>query len=435
LICKTSKKLSNRLQPYQEVVRVIEEIREERPKKIQLDIRVLKYLISYAEHQFGNRVTGRAYRERKNGEHIDNWNVEIEIVIPIYGDLVDVYRRDESLSMIDSYNFQFPYYEKMLDLLRPWSSKLDSNQISQIDNLDKYQTNSLLDLLSQTERNIGITLRKRNEFELSESYCQQALSHARLYEGTEEKKTNILCSVLRALYDLRGIQSNFIDALPFAEEAYDLVAIAYNPVHPKVQEAAGMLIECLMHKGDLYNAGRFAEATLDSLKDPANGLDQESEAVAKGYYNLATVINAQKGDLVKAEMLARESLHIRTSIYGKDHIKVGVSCDLLGCILMSQDNLGDETMELLERSLAIFTKNYGPDGTNTAVSNANLGVFYNQLADTQQTDERKIVYLNLSNSRLKEAVRIYTKIFGPNNPQSIKASSALSVIIRRLSEA
>jgi hypothetical protein len=65
-------------------------------------------------------------------------------------------------------------------------------------------------------------------------------------------------------------------------------------VHPKVQEAAGTLIECLINKGDLYNAERFAEATLDSLKDPANGLDQESEEVAKGYYNLANVIVQQK---------------------------------------------------------------------------------------------------------------------------------------------
>eukprot|EP00596_Hydrurales_sp_CCMP1899_P007459 CAMPEP_0119051712 /NCGR_PEP_ID=MMETSP1177-20130426/73245_1 /TAXON_ID=2985 /ORGANISM="Ochromonas sp, Strain CCMP1899" /LENGTH=183 /DNA_ID=CAMNT_0007031023 /DNA_START=659 /DNA_END=1208 /DNA_ORIENTATION=+ len=149
-------------------------------------------------------------------------------------------------------------------------------------------------------------------FELAESYCQQALSHARLYEGTEEDKTDILCSALTVLYDLKIIQSNFVDALPFAEEAYNIVAITYNPVHPKVQEAAGALIECLMHKGDLYNSERFAEATLDSLKDPANGLDQLSEEVAYGYYNLANVIHQQEGDLVKAEMLARESLRIRT---------------------------------------------------------------------------------------------------------------------------
>jgi hypothetical protein len=77
------------------------------------------------------------------------------------------------------------------------------------------------------------------------------------------------------------------------------------------------------------DAERFAEATLDSLKDPANGSDQESEEVADGYYDLGSVINAQEGDLVKAEMLARESHRIRTCIYGNDHLNVEYSCDLL----------------------------------------------------------------------------------------------------------
>jgi hypothetical protein len=410
-------------------------MRKERPKKVQLDIRVLGHLISFAEHQFGDRVLGKAYHERKNGEHVNNWKVEIEIMIPLYGELVTVYLADESLSMIDSYNFQFPYYEKMLDLSRPWSLKLDSNQASQIDNLDENQINIILYLLSTTERNMGITLRQRNEFELAESYCQQALSHARLYEGTEEDKVDLLCDALKAIYDISAFQENNVDALPFAEEAYNLAAIAYNPVHPKVQEIAGMLIDCLQHKGDLYNAERFAEATLDSLKDPANGLDHESEEVAKGYYNLANVIHQQKGDLVKAEILARESLRIRTRVYGIDHVNIGLSGSLLARILMSQGKLGNETMELLERSLVNNTKNFGPDGSNTAISDFNLGTLYHQLANTQQTYQKRKENLCLSKSKFEEVVQIYTKIFGSDNPQTIEALSILSIISLKLSDA
>jgi hypothetical protein len=435
LICKTLKKLSLQLQPCEEVARIIDEISEERPKKSQLDIRVLGHFVSYAEHQFGDRVPGKAYRKMLNGDRINNWNVEIEVMIPIYCNLVNVYSTDDSLSMIDKYNFQFPYYEKMLDLLRPWSLKLDSNSTSQIDKLDKYQMDFLLRLLSSTEHDIALVLKQRNELELAESYCQQALSHARLYQGTEEDKSDLICRNLRALYDLRGIQGNFVDALPFAEEAYDLVAIAYNPVHPKVQKAAGALIEYHIHNGDLYNAERFAEATLDSLKDPANGLDQESEEVANGYCNLANVINQQEGDLVKAEMLARESLRIRTRVYSNDHVNVGLTCNLLADILMSQGNLGDETMELFERSLANDTKHYGPDGRNTAISNVNLSNFYHKLADEQQIARRKVEYLSLSKSKFEEVVRIYTKIFGPDNPKTINASLALSIISLKLSEA
>jgi hypothetical protein len=88
---------------------------------------------------------------------------------------------------------------------------------------------------------------------------------------------------------LRIHQGDFVDALLLAEEAYNCVAVAYNPVHPQVQEAAGVLIECLVHKGDVYNTERFAQVTLDSLKHPANGVDQESEVLAVGYYNLGEV--------------------------------------------------------------------------------------------------------------------------------------------------
>jgi archaellum component FlaF (FlaF/FlaG flagellin family) len=72
--------------------------------------------------------------------------------------------------------------------------------------------------------------------------------------------------------------------------------MAYNPVHPEVQSAACMLIECLIHNGNLYDAERYSQLTLDSLKDPANAVDQNSELVAIGYYNLGKVINAQNGD-------------------------------------------------------------------------------------------------------------------------------------------
>jgi tetratricopeptide (TPR) repeat protein len=216
--------------------------------------------------------------------------------------------------------------------------------------------------------------------------------------------------------------------LPFAEETYDLVAIAYNPVHPKVQEAAGLLIECLVYKDDLHNAAeRFAEATLDSLNDPGNGLDQESEEVAKGYYNLTNVISEQEGDLVKAEMLLRESLRIRTRIFGYDHVNVGLTYGLLARILDSQDNMGDETMELLERDHAIIIKHEGSDTPNTAISNLNLGVFYNQLAGKQQVAQRYVDYLCLSKPTFEEAVRIYTMIFGLDDPWTMSASSELSI--------
>jgi hypothetical protein len=410
------------------------EIQNELSIKKKEEIRVLGHLISYAEHQFGDRVLGKAYRERGSGERINNWSVEILILHSIYKDLIDVYRKNESLSMVASDNLTLPYCQKMLELFRPWSAYLDVNCTSHIDRLDKDQINYTISYFVQTECNIGSIHQHRNEFILAEDHCQQALSYARMYEGEEEFKTDLLCSALNTLYELRSNQGNYVDALAFAEEIYNCAAVAYNPVHPEVQNAASALIECLVAKDDFYDAERFAEATLDSLKDPANGLDQQSEAVAKGYYDLGSVINQQKGDLVKAETLVRESLRIRTSLYDADHKQVAMSAGLLATILQSQGNLGSETKELHERSLVSDIRNYGPEGKNTAVTNSNLGKFYCLRADGSQTAEMMKENLSLSKSKYKEALRIYTKVLGPDNPRTIKASSIFSLISRKLSK-
>jgi hypothetical protein len=86
-----------------------------------------------------------------------------------------------------------------------------------------------------------------------------------------------------------------------------------------------MLIECLIHQGDLFNAERYAEQTYQNLRDIENWMDQGGKEVVEGAHNLADVILQQDGDLIKAEKLARESLHIRCRLYGPDHGRVGPS--------------------------------------------------------------------------------------------------------------
>jgi tetratricopeptide (TPR) repeat protein len=154
-------------------------------------------LISYALYQFGDRVVGKAYRERAfNGERIDDWRVEIGIFIPIYIDLISICNNDESLSVMDCDNLTFPYYEKILELLRPWSAYLDVSSASHIGSLDKDQINDTLFHLSQAEGNVGRSYLQRNQFDQAENHCQQALSYARMFEGKEELKTNSLCKAL-----------------------------------------------------------------------------------------------------------------------------------------------------------------------------------------------------------------------------------------------
>lgn len=72
------------------------------------------------------------------------------------------------------------------------------------------------------------------------------------------------------------------------------------------------------------------------------------QVLAEGAYNLANIIRLQKGDLIKAEKIARESIRIREAVriklsqphlvrqYSDAGQKVETSKDLLGRILWDQ---------------------------------------------------------------------------------------------------
>jgi hypothetical protein len=82
---------------------------------------------------------------------------------------------------------------------------------------------------------------------------------------------------------------------------------------------------------------------------------------------------------VKAEMLVRELLRIRSLLYDVDYPMLGHNTGLLGSILLSQKKTNSETKELLERSLAIDKRHCGPEGLNTAGSFVKMGSFYQEL--------------------------------------------------------
>jgi tetratricopeptide (TPR) repeat protein len=325
------------------VARIIEEILQQSSTNKKLDRRVLEHLLSYAELQFGDRIRGKAYRERSNGEQIENWVVEVEILFRINNFLASTNLGDESLGMKGCDKLSAPFYEKMIALLRPWWEYLNLRQTET--GIGKDRINYVLMYLSQTERNFALIYIRNNELNLAVDHCQLALHYARLFNGKEEEEIEILCKTLKRFSDVRVMQGNYDEALILAEEGYNCAATAYNPVHPEVLKAASMLIDCLVHKADYYNAERFGQATLDRLKDPANKLDQQGEIVANGYYDFANVIYQQKVDFITAEALIRESLRIRNQL--NNNAKVSRSRGLLADILMVQGKLGRETKELL----------------------------------------------------------------------------------------
>jgi tetratricopeptide (TPR) repeat protein len=145
-----------------------------------------------------------------------------------------------------------------------------------------------------------------------------------------------------------------------------------------------------------------------TLRDKKNGLNQEGEELASGAYNLADVIFRQKGNLVRAAELARESLRIRTLLYSNTSNCVGLSCNLLAKILQAQNKL-KESIELFERALSIFVKFEGTNSPQYAAGNLSLGNLRQKYAEIQPTAELKRKELKLSDSNFK--VYIYIHIY------------------------
>lgn len=251
-ICKTLKKLPNQIQPYRDVGRVITEILHS-PEIISQNKRILVHLLSFAELQFGERSSGKAYRERGT-DRIDNWTVEVEILFRICHSLVEIYNFDESLSVIVQFNSMMPYVQRMLDVLKPWST----DNASRIDRLSTVQMNYILQLSSRTDTKMASIHTGRGEFNKAEDMCKRALSSAKKYQPEGETKSILLYDTYRMYCDIRIRQDNYADASTFAEEAYNCVAIAYNPVHQEVQAAAGNLIDCLIQVGNYYDAERYS---------------------------------------------------------------------------------------------------------------------------------------------------------------------------------
>jgi hypothetical protein len=153
----------------------------------------------------------------------------------------------------------FPCLERLLSLLNPWMTNLDSDPSEGTNILSNEQQNSLLWQLHCTEQNMAVIAINRRQFDLAEGHCQRCLAYSRRYGSEGEEKITMIFQALKLCCSLQDYQVNYSDAIFFAEECYNLVVEAYDPVHPQVQEAAGVLIEVLIRKGDLFDAERYAQ--------------------------------------------------------------------------------------------------------------------------------------------------------------------------------
>jgi len=428
-MCLILKKLSKTLQPYRATIEVINETLASKKRD---NVRVLEHLLLYAEYQFGKRILGTALRER-GGQQITHWDAEISCLYKISSRISEIYASTHSMTAKISYEMVYPCYIRQLSLLGPWLIHLDSDASNRIDKLTEDDMSYLLGELYVTELKMAKVARYANQFVVAEGHCERCLVYSKCFTEGKIKTTSIF-RVLCILVDSREHQGDWFGGVRFAEEAYNLVIEAYDHFHPEALEAAGILISSLIKANNLFDAERYAEVTYMNLKDHKNGIGLEGVEVAEGAYNLADVIHKQNGDLSRAELLARESLRIRCRLPGNRTAMIGRSCTQLAKILTSQKNFGDETKQLMERSICLFISDEGLEGANVSSSNLNFAIFYRQLAVKQSTVDLKRKFLLLAKKYSEEGSRIAAKIYASNHSNYIYATWQLTTIISELSK-
>lgn len=428
-MCPILKKLSNKLSS-QAAIQVVNEIKDV-AKKIK-DLRILEHLL-YSKHHFGSLVIGTIYHEKEDGERLSDWTLDVTILHNINIGCAAIHTQNKSISNLIRDVKVRPHFEASIGILSAWLIHLEADSSDRNGSLNNDRINLLLSELYHLEQEMSALLTGNVEFDLAEEHCNRCLTYSRKYGMEGEKKTTMIFTSLRSFIDLRRRQGDFSQAVTLSEEAYNLVVEAYNPAHPEVQEAAASLINSLICKDDLEKAEGYAEITYGNLRDKKNGIDQESECVAKGAYNFADILHRLEKNLIKAEGLVRESIRIRFRLFGSGHSLEGLGCILLARILRLQQKLGDETKDQLERSLAVFMRNEGIDGANTACSNNNIAEFYYQLATVQTTLDGKRTQLLLAKKYFDEGIRIQTKLFDPTHPNTLAAKIFLSRVVKDLS--
>jgi tetratricopeptide (TPR) repeat protein len=410
LICQSIKNLSRKLQPYNIARAVINEILQSKEKN---NLNILQHLLTYAEEQFGKEKleTGSRFRDVKiikswnmprlnmmtneekvstyaiNQIQINNDIVELEILYVI---LIQISCNLDA-SNYNCHSKSILYLERSMEILKFWFSVQDVDYTS----INSERRPWLLDELCEVLESLIVSHGNIGEVDIAESYCILFLKYARSLED----ETKFICKMFSALSkyaEIRHAQGNLTDAVKLAEEAYNLVAIAHNPVHPVVQKASGILISNMISAGKLVDAERFAEATYDYLRDVRNEINPLSEDVAKGAYNLADVIYRQRGDLTNAARLAKESLDIRLLHTGNDiqalmigQVAAAKSSGLLANILTMQGELGIETQRLWVTTLNSCIKNEGPDSKNVANTYFSKGLFHLGLAGYHKHEQLK----------------------------------------------
>jgi hypothetical protein len=436
------KQLSDVQQPFLDVCSIVEKILEKTEVKIaNLDkekyLKLLNHTATFAEHQIGIPITGnRPYTRDWKDNRIDDWQIEINLLIDIYivlgAHILSFYDGDNSQDCCIS---SISHFRKSLALLKPWVIQMDLRVTDRTIVLTKDMIDYVREKLLKTHHAISKNYTILEDWDNAQHHLEQLILYTRqLEEGP--LKTDRLYNALWGLSLVYLQTDRLAEAKTIREEAYMCVSQAYSLEHPIVLEAGGQLVQSLVYTGDhddADDAERFARICYESLIRPP--LDPESYEAAGAALNLAIALcqyikngtNLDVNTIIDANLLAKKSVHIMRKIKGplSGEVKAGLNV-LVDNLLVA--NEGEETSILLNDFLNDAINFEGRDGENAGFAHCHLGYFHYRISHLFICIEAKRNRLQLSEFHFKEALRIHTNLYGADDLKTLDIVTQLSVV-------
>lgn len=348
---------------------------------------LMKRALIFLEKQLGVQVEGTSQWKRSNGALVDGHEL-----------LIDIRKEIARLNFTTR------------DLVAAIACMKEVRQMLEL--RDKSDDSTLQDLV-EAERRLSIIYSQSKQFGQAEYHCQQCLIFSKLVKG--ENQIPFERRALANYANCKEEQSLNHEAIAFFENAYILASGAYGCVHCEVQEAASNLIDCLLNQGDYSRADGYCRMNYDNLTDPRNGIDQESDEVCHGMFQICCIwlkkdpVKDEKEAIAlgnEAEDLIRKSTRLymkRKSLKNYGSIRYYRA---FGEILLKRSQFTEETRTVLERYLYLARDQNGriaPIGDSDMKRSLQfLAVFYSMTGVTTPSGEVRTCDMQLLENYQKE---------------------------------
>jgi hypothetical protein len=372
LMC-ASMKSSKKLLSFKEIRELTQILRDYAyaSKNTYNNIRILEYCLSFAEHQFGEKIIGKS-SVKKLDKEMSYENIDFNCIIPICVELCYLYSQHHTVDylleknevkdniIIVSVNKAIYYSEKILYILKFWENQLGLVKSKQIQTFDDSLINKIYYNLAHVYCSFGASnmiLGNKNE---TMDNTINIISYAKKITVSKEK-IKFLNTGLNLKGGVLTILLKYDEARIVFEEAYNLVIEEYWVDHPIVLAAASSLINILIKLKEYYDADRYARITYECLMRSGDTQNRDlyfiTKYLAEANYGLI-ITNKKKDGIDEIVMFLKKSRSICDKIYGLNHHNVlEVLCLLVEVLKFKKnENHDDEIKDLIELELNIVKK-------------------------------------------------------------------------------